>query len=90
MGIAGSSSTGDYVVAAGQVGIADHIHIGDRAVLGARSGIPRDVPAGQRMFGTPALPEREQMRILLTLEKLPEMRRDLQRIKQHLGLKDQC
>src|SRR5205807_3439123 len=32
MGIAGSSTTGDYVVMAGQVGIADHIHIGDRAV----------------------------------------------------------
>ena len=33
VGIAGSTSTGDYVVMAGQAGIRDHVHIGDRAVL---------------------------------------------------------
>jgi UDP-3-O-[3-hydroxymyristoyl] glucosamine N-acyltransferase len=47
--------------------------------------VPSDVPAGERVLGTPALPEREQKRILITLAKLPEMRRDLQRIKQQLG-----
>jgi UDP-3-O-[3-hydroxymyristoyl] glucosamine N-acyltransferase len=89
MGIAGSSSTGDYVVVAGQVGIADHVHIGDQTVLGARSGVSKDVPARQRMLGAPATPEREQKRILMTLEKLPEMRRDLRRVKQHLGLPEE-
>jgi UDP-3-O-[3-hydroxymyristoyl] glucosamine N-acyltransferase len=86
MGIAGSSSTGDYVVIAGQVGIADHIHIGQGAVIGAKAGVTKEVPAGQRMLGAPATPEREQKRILMTLEKLPEMRKDLRRIQQHLGL----
>ncbi len=28
VGIAGSTTTGDYVVMAGQVGIRDHVHIG--------------------------------------------------------------
>jgi len=32
VGIAGSSSTGDYVVMAGQAGIVDHVHIGDRDI----------------------------------------------------------
>ena len=86
VGIAGSCTTGDYVVMAGQVGIADHVHIGDRVVIGARAGVPRDVPAGERMLGAPATPEREQKRILMSLEKLPEMRRDLRHIKQHLGI----
>jgi UDP-3-O-[3-hydroxymyristoyl] glucosamine N-acyltransferase len=86
MGIAGSSSTGDYVIVAGQVGIVDHVHIGDRAIIGAGSGVPQDVPAGQVVLGAPARPAREQKRILLTLDKLPEMRRDLERIKKHLGL----
>jgi len=86
MGIAGSSSTGDYVVIAGQAGITDHVHIGSRAVIGAQAGVTRDVPEGQRLLGQPATPEREQKRILMTLEKLPEMRRDLQRIKRQLGL----
>ena len=88
VGIAGSSSTGDYVVIAGQVGIVDHVHIGERAMLGAKAGVTKDVPPGQRMLGAPATPEREQKRVLMTLERLPQMRRDLRRIKQHLGLED--
>src|SRR5262249_56646636 len=89
MGIAGSSSTGDYVIVAGQVGIVDHVHIGDRALIGAKAGVTKDVPPGQRMLGAPATPERDQKRILMTLEKLPEIRKDLRRIKQHLGMPDE-
>jgi UDP-3-O-[3-hydroxymyristoyl] glucosamine N-acyltransferase len=89
MGIAGSSSTGDYVVIAGQVGIADHVHIGDRVLIGAKAGVTKDVPAGERMLGAPATPEREQKRILMSLEKLPEIRRDLRRLKQHLGMTEE-
>lgn len=88
MGIAGSSSTGDYVVVAGQVGIVDHVHIGDGSVIGAQAGVTKDVPSGQHMLGSPATPLREQRRILMSLEKLPEIRRDQRRIKQHLGLDD--
>lgn len=88
MGIAGSSSTGDYVVIAGQVGIRDHVHIGKGAVVGAKAGVARDVADGERMLGAPATPEREQKRILMSLEKLPELRHDMRKIKQHLGLKD--
>jgi UDP-3-O-[3-hydroxymyristoyl] glucosamine N-acyltransferase len=88
MGIAGSSSTGDYVVIAGQAGIVDHVHIGQGAVIGAQSGVSKDIPAGQRVLGAPARPEREQKRILILLEKLGAMRHDLQRIKRHLGLGD--
>jgi UDP-3-O-[3-hydroxymyristoyl] glucosamine N-acyltransferase len=89
VGIAGSSSTGDYVVLAGQVGIVGHIHIGDRAMIGGQAGVTKDVPDGQHMLGSPATPEREQKRILMTLEKLPEIRRDLRRIKQNLGIEDE-
>lgn len=89
MGIAGSSSTGDYVVVAGQVGIVDHVHVGDRAMIGGQAGVTKDVPAGQRMLGSPATPERDQKRILMSMEKLPELRRDVRRIKQHLGLADE-
>jgi UDP-3-O-[3-hydroxymyristoyl] glucosamine N-acyltransferase len=86
VGVAGSSITGDYVVLAGQVGVADHVHIHDRAVVGARAGLFRDVPAGERMLGVPARPEREEKRILLSLEKLPELCRDMRNLKRHLGL----
>lgn len=89
MGIAGSSSTGDYVVIAGQVGISDHVHVGTGAVVGAKAGVRKDIPAGQRMLGSPATPERDQKRIWISLEKLPEMRKDIRKIKQQLGIVDE-
>ncbi len=88
VGIAGSSSTGDYVVLAGQVGVVDHVHIGDRTIIGAQSGVPHDVAADQQVLGAPARPIRDQRRILITMEKLPEMARDIRKIKQKLGLAD--
>ena len=81
VGIAGSCTTGDHVVMAGQVGIADHITIGEGAILGAQCGVMRDVPAGERMLGAPAVPEREQKRIFISLAKLPELCREVRRIK---------
>lgn len=86
VGIGGSSTTGDYVVIAGQVGVADHVNIGDQAVLGAKAGVPSDIPAKMKVLGAPARPEREAKVILLSLDKIPEMRQDLRKIKQHLGM----
>lgn len=88
VGIGGSCTTGAYVVMAGQSGIVDHINIGDRATVGGKAGVTRDVPPGSRVLGAPALPEREQKRIFMTLEHLPEIRRDVRRIKQQLGIDD--
>ncbi len=89
IGMGGSSSTGDYVVIAGQAGLVDHIHIGEGAVIGAKAGVTKDVPPKGRMLGAPATPEREQKRILMCLEKLPEIRKDINRIKQQLDLPDE-
>jgi UDP-3-O-[3-hydroxymyristoyl] glucosamine N-acyltransferase len=89
LGMAGSCSTGDFVVIAGQVGVADHVHIGTGAVIGAKAGVVKDIPAGQRTLGAPATPEREQKRILMSLEHLPDMRKDLRKIKQQLGMPEE-
>ncbi|HWY85921.1 MAG TPA: UDP-3-O-(3-hydroxymyristoyl)glucosamine N-acyltransferase [Gemmataceae bacterium] len=89
LGMAGSCSTGDYVVIAGQVGVADHVHIGTGAVVGAKAGVVKDIPAGQRALGAPATPERDQKRILMSMEHLPAMRKDIRKIKQHLGMADE-
>jgi UDP-3-O-[3-hydroxymyristoyl] glucosamine N-acyltransferase len=86
VGIAGSCKTGDYVVLAGQAGIADHVVIGDRVVVGAQAGVHRDVAPGDRVFGSPARLEGDAKRIVLCLDQLPEIRRDMRALKQHLGL----
>jgi UDP-3-O-[3-hydroxymyristoyl] glucosamine N-acyltransferase len=88
VGIAGSTTTGDFVVMAGQVGVADHITIGDRVTILAKSGVPRNIPSGSQVLGYPATPHKEQIRILNSLEKLPELRKDMARIKKHLKLED--
>ena len=81
VGVAGSTTTGDYVVMAGQVGVRDHVHIGDRAVLGAMAGVTNDVPADARMIGIPATPERDQKVKQAAFSKLPEMRRQLKQLE---------
>ncbi len=63
VGIAGSCKTGDYVVMAGQAGIKDHTEIGDKSMVGAQAGVHRNIPAGQNVLGSPAIPVREQRRL---------------------------
>jgi UDP-3-O-[3-hydroxymyristoyl] glucosamine N-acyltransferase len=89
MGMAGSSQTGDYVVIAGQVGVVDHVRIGDGCTIGGQAAVTKDVAPGQRMLGSPATPEREQKRILMSLAGLPELRREVVKILRHLGLHDE-
>ncbi|MBY0513349.1 MAG: UDP-3-O-(3-hydroxymyristoyl)glucosamine N-acyltransferase [Gemmataceae bacterium] len=88
VGIAGSCVTGDYVVMAGQVGVADHLTVGERAVIGAQSGVMKDVPPNVTFLGYPAKPVIDQKRQYVLLERLPELRQDVKRIKEHLGLGD--
>ncbi len=88
VGIGGSCTTGNYVTIAGQVGIADHLHIGDRALIGAKAGVSRDVPVDGRVLGAPAMPEMDMKRILMCLPRLPQVVRDVARIRQALGLEE--
>ena len=80
VGVAGSTTTGDWVVMAGQCGVRDHVHIGDRAILGARSGVSNDVEAGKTVLGEPAIELRDRKLQLATISKLPEMRKDLKHL----------
>lgn len=79
-GIAGSTTTGDYVVMAGRVGVKDHARVGDRAVLGAMAGVMKDVPDDARIVGIPATPEKEQMRLQVALARLPEMQKEFKKL----------
>jgi len=89
VGIAGSTTLGEFVIVAGQVGIGDHLNIGDRAVIGAQSGVTKHVAADTRVLGFPAKPEGIAKRSYVLLERLPEIRADVRRIKKHLGLEDE-
>lgn len=85
VGLAGSVTTGDYVICAGQVGIADHVHIGDKAVIGAKSGIHKDMEGGKTYLGAPATEEQDQFRIQMALRKLPELRKTLRELESQVA-----
>jgi UDP-3-O-[3-hydroxymyristoyl] glucosamine N-acyltransferase len=85
VGLAGSVTTGDYVRMAGQVGVADHVHIGTQAILGAKAGIHRDMEGGKTYLGAPATEDHEQFKIAMAIRKLPEMRLQLQQLRQQVA-----
>jgi UDP-3-O-[3-hydroxymyristoyl] glucosamine N-acyltransferase len=77
VGIAGSTVLGNNVVLAGQVGIINHLHIGDGVQVTAQSGVGRDIPAGQKVSGSPAFDNRQWLRSTAVFERLPELQRQV-------------
>jgi UDP-3-O-[3-hydroxymyristoyl] glucosamine N-acyltransferase len=70
VGIGGSTTIGPMVLIGGQVGISDHLNIGAGARLAARSGVTRDVAAGERVGGYPARPLKRWHRETALLSKM--------------------
>lgn len=85
VGLAGSVTTGDYVVCAGHVGVADHVHLGEGCTLGSKAGVPRDVPPGETWIGIPAQPAAEALKAVTAQKKLPEMRKTLRRLESQVS-----
>ena len=84
VGVAGSSSTGDYVVLAGQVGVRDHIHIGSRTMVGAQAGVVADTGEDKVLLGSPAMPRNEQALIFAALNRLPELRKTVKQLSKQV------
>jgi len=80
-GVAGSSKLGKHVTIAGQVGVVGHLEIGDDVVLAGQAGVTKNVPKGEVMFGTPAIPIAKQKRIEVTLRHLPEMNKKMHQME---------
>ena len=83
-GMAGSCEVGDGVMIAGQVGLGGHLKVGDGAQIGAKSGVHSDVPAGQKVLGIPATDIATARRALAALYKLPDLRREIDRLARRL------
>lgn len=72
VGIGGSTTVGPMVLIGGQVGISDHLNIGAGARLAARSGVTRDIGAGERVGGYPARPLKRWHRETALLAKMAQ------------------
>lgn len=77
VGLAGSTTVGKGVILAGQVGVAGHCTVGDGVIATAQSGIPGDVVAGKVVSGYPAIDNRQWLRSVALVNRLPELLRSL-------------
>ena len=75
VGLAGSTHIGNGCILAGQVGSSGHLTLGDNSVITAKSGIPRDVPAGAMHSGIPAVENRLWLKSIAALYRLPELQK---------------
>jgi UDP-3-O-[3-hydroxymyristoyl] glucosamine N-acyltransferase len=85
VGIAGSAKVGNYVVMAGQVGIAGHLKIGNQVTIGSKAGVMHNIPDGQMWLGTPAQPDKQAKRVVIALQRLPELLRKVAMWEKKLG-----
>ena len=70
VGISGSTEIGDYCAVGGQAGFAGHLKVGSMARVAAKSGVTRDMPAKEEWMGYPAMPMKQYLRQVATLNKL--------------------
>jgi UDP-3-O-[3-hydroxymyristoyl] glucosamine N-acyltransferase len=70
VGISGSTRLDDFVMIGGQGGLAGHLHVGRGARIAAKSGLMRDVAAGETVCGSPAVPLADFMRQVAVLQRL--------------------
>jgi UDP-3-O-[3-hydroxymyristoyl] glucosamine N-acyltransferase len=83
-GIAGSTTIGRHCIFGGQSACAGHLTIGDNVTVAARGGLSHNVESNQQLAGVPALPHREWLKATMCVPHLPEMRRELRRLRQQV------
>jgi UDP-3-O-[3-hydroxymyristoyl] glucosamine N-acyltransferase len=84
VGLAGSTKVGDGCILAGQVGTAGHLTIGDGSVVTAKSGIPSDIPPRSMYSGYPAADNRQWLKTVAALNRLPELQKRVRELEAEL------
>jgi UDP-3-O-[3-hydroxymyristoyl] glucosamine N-acyltransferase len=84
-GVSGSCTLGNDVIIGGQVGLADHVHVGDGAMLAGGTSVMRDIPARQRVAGRWARPATLAHRIWVAQAQLPELLRTVKALERRLA-----
>lgn len=85
---AGSCVIGKNVMAGGGVHVAGHVKIADNVTLAGRTGVTTSIEEAGVYGGFPVVPQRESLKIMMTQNSLPKMRKQLKKILKHLNLND--
>lgn len=83
-GLGGDVDIGHGAVLAGQVGVAPYLRIGDRARVGAKSGVTRDIRAEEAKSGIPAVAHRAWLKTSAHLPHLDELVRTVRRQQEEI------
>ncbi|RUM42246.1 MAG: UDP-3-O-(3-hydroxymyristoyl)glucosamine N-acyltransferase, partial [Desulfocapsa sp.] len=84
-GISGSTTLGRNVVLGGQVGVTGHIILEDGVMVAAQSGVHNKQKAGTTVGGSPALPMKTYVRAAIQYGKLPQMGKELRKLKKEVA-----
>lgn len=84
VGIAGSVEVGDNTTLAGQVGVAGHLKIGSNVVIAAKSGVAGNVADNQILSGYPLMDHREDLKVKISMKKVPELIKKVRDIEKKL------
>jgi UDP-3-O-[3-hydroxymyristoyl] glucosamine N-acyltransferase len=84
VGIAGSTEIGNHCTFGGQAAASGHLKIGDNVTIGGRGGVTNDVDDNRFLSGLPAIPHKEWLKATMSFTRLPEMRKELSRMKRQL------
>lgn len=78
--IGGSAVIEDYVMLAGQVGVAPGSVIRKGAKVAAKSGVLGEIPEGEEVAGIPAIKASLWRRAVVIFEKLPDLYKEIKKL----------
>jgi len=84
VGISGSVEVGNNTILAGQVGVAGHLKIGNNVVIAAKSGVTNNVPDGKQMSGFPLREHIDDLRIKMSMGRVPELVKKVKKLERKL------
>ena len=87
VGIAGSTKIGKWCQFGGQVGCADHVTVGDRVMVVAKSGIHGNIADGAIIAGYPAVDARKWRRYSAALPRLSDLFGRIRALEKSVGLR---
>lgn len=85
--VAGSTIIGKNLMTSGGVHALGHLKIADNVILSARAGVLQDVDQSGMYGGYPLEPHRESVKTLMTIPQLKLIRKQVNKILNHLNLK---
>lgn len=86
--VAGSTKIGKQLTAAGGVGVLGHLSIADNVILTGRAGVTSSIDKPGMYGGYPHTDHKENLKVMMSLQSLPKLRKQVAKILKHLGLNE--